>query len=54
MLSNGQLEAHEVKGFWEDDAKVKIKVAAELYPFSFVAVTKKPKKHGGGWELTKF
>lgn len=38
MLANGQLEAHEVKGFWQDDAKVKIKVAAEMYPIRFVAV----------------
>lgn len=33
------VELHEVKGFWEDDARVKIKVAAEMYPFfKFVAV----------------
>lgn len=35
----GQLEIHEVKGHWEDDARVKFKVAAELYPmFRFFAV----------------
>ncbi len=38
MLSSGAVELHEVKGYWQDDAKVKIKVAAELYPFQFVAV----------------
>jgi hypothetical protein len=33
------LEIHEVKGHWEDDARVKFKVAAELYPmFRFLAV----------------
>lgn len=32
MRENGQIEAHEVKGFWEDDARVKIKVFAEMYP----------------------
>lgn len=32
---------YEVKGFWRDDARVKIKVAARLYPMlSFVAATK--------------
>lgn len=32
-------EIHEVKGHWEDDARVKIKVAARLYPWlRFVAV----------------
>jgi hypothetical protein len=39
QLSDGTLEAHEVKGFWEDDARVKIKVAAALFPFAFVGVT---------------
>jgi hypothetical protein len=40
MLANGQLEAHEYKGHWMDDARVKIKVAAELYPFTFIGVQK--------------
>lgn len=39
MLTDGTLEMHEVKGFWEDDARVKVKVAASLYPFRFIAVT---------------
>lgn len=34
------MECHEVKGFWTDDAKVKIKVAAEQYPFRFIAFKK--------------
>ena len=39
MHLNGDIEFHETKGFWRDDARVKIKVAAELFPmFSFVAV----------------
>ncbi len=38
MLSDGTLEAHEVKGFWTDDARVKIKVASEMYPIRFIAV----------------
>ena len=54
MLSTGQMEIHEVKGFWQDDAKVKIKVAASLYPFSFIAVQKLPKKDGGGWKVVEF
>jgi hypothetical protein len=51
MNSATELEVHEVKGHWEDDARVKIKVAAELYPFRFIAVKKKP---GGGWEFEEF
>ena len=38
LRSDGVIEAHEVKGFWVDDARVKIKVAAEMYPFIFRAL----------------
>lgn len=38
MLSDNVLEMHEVKGFWTDDARVKIKVAAEQFPFRFIAI----------------
>lgn len=54
MLSDGTIEIHEVKGFWTDDARVKIKVAADKYPFRFLAIKKKPKKSGGGWEIEEF
>jgi hypothetical protein len=50
MLADGTLEVHEVKGFWEDDARVKIKVAAELFPFQFIAV----KKNKDGWSFESF
>ena len=54
LLQNGNFECHEVKGYWLDDARVKIKVAAEMYPFRFLAVTAKPKKDGGGWAVEEF
>ncbi len=54
MTASNELEMHEVKGYWQDDAKVKIKVASDLYPFRFVAVTKRPKKAGGGWEYVEY
>lgn len=54
MLANGQMELHEVKGFWQDDARAKIKVAADLYPFRFIAVKAKAKKDGGGWDMEVF
>lgn len=53
-----RIEAHEVKAEWrngkpgwQDDARVKIKVAAEQHPVRFVAVT-----HGrdGGWRFEEF
>lgn len=49
MTNVGEIECHEVKGFWTDDARVKIKVAADLYPFRFIAVRKQLAKDGGGW-----
>ena len=48
------IECHEVKGFWMDDAKAKIKIAADLYPFRFKALKARAKKHGGGWEEEDF
>ncbi|MCA7883218.1 hypothetical protein LGM58_08465 [Burkholderia contaminans] len=53
MLANGQLEAHEVKGHWQDDARVKVKVAADQYPVRFIAVTAGPAK-SGGWQTEEF
>ncbi len=51
ILPGGNIEFHEVKGFWEDDARVKIKVVAELYPqFSFIGVTRKK----GAWIKEEF
>ena len=39
ITADGSVELHEVMGHWEDDARVKIKVAAEMYPlFIFKAV----------------
>ena len=54
LPADAVMEMHEVKGFWQDDARVKIKVAAALYPFRFKAVTPRAKKHGGGWEVEEF
>lgn len=49
MLEDGTLEVHEVKGFMEEDANVKIKVAASMYPFRFRIVRRK----GKGWDITE-
>lgn len=51
MLPDGILEAHECKGFFEDHAKVKVKVAASKFPFVFRIVRAKAKKEGGGWDI---
>lgn len=54
MASDGVIEMHEVKGFWTDDARVKIKVAADQYPFRFKAFKVRTKRNGGGWEQEDF
>ncbi|CAM4172502.1 hypothetical protein [Stenotrophomonas lactitubi] len=51
MTTAGELEAHEVKGYWEEDARVKVKVAAEMYPFRFLAVQRAT---DGGWKTEVF
>ena len=50
MRADGLLECHETKGFWQEDARAKIKIAAELFPFRFVAITKKR----GQWVFEEF
>lgn len=54
MTKTGLMEAREVKGFWRDDARAKIKIAADLYPFVFIAVTQIAKSKGGGWSEEHF
>lgn len=51
---DGVLEIHEVKGHWMDDARVKIKVAADQFPFRFKAVKERAKKNGRGYEVEVF
>jgi len=47
------LEVHEVKGFWREDARLKIKMAAELFPcFVFKGVTWNRKERI--WEFESF
>lgn len=48
MRADGVIEFHETKGFFRDDAKVKARVAAEMFPFRFlVAFAEK----SGGWRI---
>jgi hypothetical protein len=48
MRWDGVMELRDVKGFMMDDANVKMKVAASLYPFVFKIVRK---AKGGFWEV---
>lgn len=49
MLATGEIVFKEVKGFMHDDANVKLKVAADIYPFRIFVVRTRPKKDGGGF-----
>lgn len=62
MMADGELQIHEVKAgridqsgklqmLTEDASKIKIKVAADMYPFRFMWAVERPKKAGRGFEL---
>lgn len=54
MRADGALEMHDVKGaeaIISDDARVKMRVAASLYPFVFKIAIPRKKKDGGGWDI---
>jgi len=51
VVFSDHFEIHETKGFWRDDARVKIKVAATIFPwFRFVGVERKK----GAWHYEQF
>jgi hypothetical protein len=50
MRRDGVIELRDVKGFLMEDANVKMKVAASLYPFVFKIVRK---AKGGFWDVTE-
>ena len=55
--SDGHIYLFEVKGskaIFTDDAKVKVKVCAEKYPFRLFVAYPKTKKQGGGWDFEEF
>jgi hypothetical protein len=47
MTRDGVIELHDCKGFMMDDANVKIKVAADQYPFRFFII----RKSKVGWNM---
>lgn len=49
--NDGTLRIEETKGFWRDDARVKVKVFAALYPFPVRVLVARAKRHGGGWDI---
>lgn len=54
IAADGEAQFHEVKGPWmEEDANVKLKVAAEIHPFRFLLVRQQKASSGGGWEIAE-
>lgn len=52
VRADGTPEFHETKGFWRDDARVKVKMAAKLFPcFVFYGVQWDKKR---GWLMELF
>jgi hypothetical protein len=41
QLTSGELEVHEVKGFMREDARVKLRAFAAMYPFRLYVVRRK-------------
>jgi hypothetical protein len=52
LLPDGRAEFHEVKGFCEEDAKVKLRVFATLYPYwpIYVVTRERPL---AGWDIKR-
>lgn len=46
VMADRSIEIHEVKGHWEDDARVKMKVAARLWPYFTWKAYRRPKVRG--------
>jgi hypothetical protein len=51
LLATGVLEFHETKGFLREAARVRLRVAAGMYPWGFVLVRRG--KGGGGWSFER-
>ncbi len=54
VMPDGVIRLDEVKGFMEEDAYAKFKIAADLFPFTFRLARKRAKKDGGGWDLKDY
>jgi hypothetical protein len=50
VTAEREFQCHETKGFWREAARVRIKVAAGLFPFKFIAI----KRIKGQWVREEF
>lgn len=57
MNATGELEVHEVKGstyIFQEDAKVKVKVASEMYPLKFLVAFPQKGSRNAKWNLVEY
>lgn len=57
QLASGEVQVHEVKGgraIFTEDARVKVKVAADKFPFQFIVAYPRSERDGGGWDIEEF
>lgn len=54
MGIGGELEIHETKGYWREDARLKIKLAAAQFPFRFLGITRATQRGGSAWIVEEF
>jgi hypothetical protein len=50
VTTDGFVEMHETKGFWREAARLRIKSAAALHPYRFIAIQKDKQ----GWRVEEF
>lgn len=53
MMADGTLVCDEVKGYAGETGMLRLKAAAEAFPFVFRLVTKRRKKDGGGYQVER-
>ncbi len=53
---DGSLEVEEVKGFWRDDARAKVKMFVAMFPFPTRALSrsKSPRQSEWQWDVETF
>ncbi len=52
IMPDGSIVFVEVKGYWRDDARAKVKMVADQFPWWTFVATRRRK--GGGWDGERF
>jgi hypothetical protein len=49
VMADGSVELHEVKGHWREAARLRVKIASEIFPFPLIVVT----RSGSQWQYER-